>query len=195
MQRAGVLASGNGTILQALLDCAQDAYRVVAVASNNPRARALERAGSRGIDAAFIRDGGALLAHFQAHNVDFVILDGYMRMLGADFVEFYRNRIINAHCSLIPAFCGKGFYGLKVHEAVLERGVKVTGATVHFVNEEYDAGPIILQKAVPVEDGDTPETLQQRVLREAEWLIVPEAARLFAEGKLRIEGNRVAVTE
>jgi len=195
MLRAGVLVSGGGTNLQALLDDREKTYEVACVISSSPKAYALERAAARGVDAVCVRDSAGMIAFLRSHGADFVILAGYLRMLDVGFIRAFENRIINIHPSLIPSFCGKGYYGLKVHEAVIARGVKVTGATVHFVNEEYDAGPIISQKAVPVLPDDTPETLQRRVMREAEWVILPEAARLYAEGRLRIEGNKARIAE
>ena len=129
--------------------------------------------------------------HLDKFGVELIVLAGFMTVLGKSFTEKYKNRIINIHPALIPSFCGDGFYGLKVHEAALEKGVKVTGATVHFVNEETDAGPIILQKAVYIEDDDTPEILQKRVMEQAEWKIFPEAVKLISEGKIKVEGNKV----
>ncbi len=129
--------------------------------------------------------------HLDRFGVELIVLAGFMTVLGKSFTEKYKNRIINIHPALIPSFCGDGFYGLKVHEAALEKGVKVTGATVHFVNEETDAGPIILQKAVYIEDDDTPEILQKRVMEQAEWKIFPEAVKLISEGKIKVEGNKV----
>ena len=132
-----------------------------------------------------------MIGHLESYEVDLVILAGYMTVLGSKFIQRYENKIINIHPALIPSFCGDGFYGLKVHEAALEKGVKITGATVHFVNEETDAGPIILQKAVEVLDGDTPEVLQKRVMEQAEWKIFPEAVKLISEGKIVVENGKV----
>ena len=196
MLRIGVLASGGGTNLQAILDAIDrkelDA-EVVLVVSGRKSAYALERARSRGIDAVFVSGvacaspeeyGEKLIQLFEEKQAGLIVLAGFMTVLSENFIRHFRNRIINIHCSLIPAFCGKGFYGLRVHEAALERGVKITGATVHFVTEECDGGPIILQKAVAVREGDTPETLQLRVMEEAERVILPEAIRMISEGRL-----------
>lgn len=191
--RIAVLVSGGGTNLQALLD-AQEAGKlksgkIVLVISNNPNAYALERAGRYGIatavadkahfptQEAFEEELNRLLAEYCA---ELIILAGFMRILSEAFTKAWPRRILNVHPALIPSFCGKGFYGLKVHEAALEYGVKVTGATVHYVNEIPDGGEIILQKAVPVRKGDTPETLQRRVMEQAEWKLLPRAAELVA---------------
>ena len=136
----------------------------------------------------------ALIEHFKSYDVDLVVLAGFLSMLGKTFVDTYRNRIINVHPSLIPSFCGKGYYGITPHQKALEYGVKVTGATVHFVDFEYDSGPIILQKAIEVMDDDTPESLQLRVMQQAEWELLPEAIKLFKENRLVIEGRRVRIT-
>lgn len=207
MLRIGVLVSGGGTNLQAIMDYIEknktDA-EIVSVVSNRSKAYALERAAAKGVEAVFIsrkQAGGGeeyerrLVEHFKSRNVDLIVLAGFMVILGPVFVNAFENKIINIHPSLIPSFCGEGFYGLKVHEAVLAKGVKVTGATVHFVNLEADDGPIILQKAVEVKDTDTPEVLQKRVMEEAEWIIYPEAIRLIAENKIRIENNIVRRTD
>ena len=191
--RIAVLVSGGGTNLQALLDAEKRGEiphgRIVLVLSGNPAAYALERAKAAGVTArAFSRKqlGGqeafekALLAALDEEKIDLVILAGFLSILSADFTRRYERRMINVHPSLIPAFCGEGYYGLRVHEAALARGVKVTGATVHFVNEIPDGGEIILQKAVAVEEGDTPEILQKRVMREAEWKLLPQAAELVS---------------
>ena len=186
--RVAVLCSGGGTNLQAILDaCASGKIvsgKVVLVVSDSASAYALERAKAAGVET-FVADKRrypdrrereqVILSALGEHAVDLVVLAGFMTILSAAFVQKYPMRMINVHPSLIPSFCGAGFYGLRVHEAALRRGVKVTGATVHFVNEECDGGPIILQKAVSVEEGDTPETLQKRVMREAEWIILPQA--------------------
>lgn len=202
MLRVGILAAGGGTNLQAIID-AVEAGRVTnvelaAVISNKPGVKALERARNHGIRdicvnmkeygdrAEFDR---ALVSAVEAENLDLLVLAGFMVMIPEELVRRYKNRIINVHPSLIPSFCGKGFYGLKVHEAVLDKGVKVTGATVHFVDEVYDNGPIILQKAVEVKNGDTPEILQRRVMEEAEWKILPQAIHLIANGKVRVVNN------
>jgi phosphoribosylglycinamide formyltransferase-1 len=206
MLRLGVLVSGGGTNLQAIIDKIGAGYlkdcRIVTVVSSRPGAYALERAGKHGIPGACISAktfaspeeyDRALTEHFTKNEVGLVVLAGFLSMLGEGFVNAYRDRIINIHPALIPSFCGKGFYGITPHRRALEYGVKVTGATVHFVDFEYDSGPIILQKAVPVLDDDTPETLQQRVMREAEWELLPEAIKLFSEGRLKIEGRRVRI--
>ena len=168
---------------------------VKAVVSSKEGAYALERAKAKGIENTVIRkkdfeNAGdyekALAKYFKDRDIDLIVLAGFMVILGPDFINEFENRIINIHPALIPSFCGEGYYGLHVHEAALKAGVKVTGATVHFVTAECDAGPIILQKAVDVMDDDTPETLQRRVMEQAEWVIYPEAVKLFAEGRLEI---------
>lgn len=203
MLKIGVLVSGGGTNLQAIMDKIKSDNinaQIVSVVSNRSKAYALERARNNGIEAVFIskKEAGSqeayeekLVKHFKDRDVDLIVLAGFMVILGSTFVKAFENKIINIHPALIPSFCGKDFYGLKVHEAALEKGVKVTGATVHFVNEEADAGPIILQKAVEVRDDDTPESLQKRVMEEAEWVIYPEAIKLIADNKLVIENNKV----
>lgn len=204
MLKIGVLVSGGGTNFQAIIDSIESGYiknaQIVTLISSNPNAYALERAKKHNIEGVCIRKKDfensslyekALIEHFESRGVGLVIMAGFMVVIGPDFINAFRNKIMNIHPSLIPSFCGNGFYGLKVHEAALEKGVKVTGATVHFVTEETDAGPIILQKAVYINDDDTPESLQKRVMEEAEWEIFPEAIRLFAEGKIEIVGNNV----
>lgn len=193
--RIAVLCSGGGTNLQALLD-AQAARRlpdgeIALVVSDNAEAFALVRAQRHGVKTAVCDKKAypdraarerAILATLQENAIEFVVLAGFMTILSAQFVGAYAGRTVNVHPSLIPSFCGEGYYGLRVHEAALARGVKVTGATVHFVTEECDGGPIIAQKAVEVREGDTPEVLQQRVMREAEWIILPQAVqRVCAE--------------
>ena len=182
LTRIAVLVSGGGTNLQALIDArragALPSGEIVLVISSRADAYALERAKSAGIESAVCKTEAAILALITEKKIDLIILAGYMSILSADFTARFPQRIINIHPSLIPAFCGKGYYGLHVHEAALRYGVKVTGATVHYVNEIPDGGKIILQKAVDVEPGDTPETLQQRVMRQAEWVILPRAAEL-----------------
>lgn len=188
--RVAVLCSGGGTNLQAILDCAAagniPAGEIALVVSDSASAYALERAKRANV-ATFIADRKtipdrlarerAILDALKEHGIGLVVLAGFMTILSEAFTKAYEMRIINVHPSLIPSFCGPGFYGLKVHEAALARGVKVTGATVHFVNEVCDGGPIIAQKAVYVQEGDTPETLQKRVMREAEWVILPQAVQ------------------
>lgn len=193
MLRVGVLVSGGGTNLQAILDAMDCGIitnaKVEAVISNNPDAYALERAKNHGIPAECVSPknfgnreqfNNALLEKVDAYHLDLIVLAGFLVKIPAEMIKKYRNRIINIHPSLIPSFCGVGFYGLKVHEAALLRGVKLTGATVHFVDEGMDSGPIILQKAVEVKAGDTPEILQKRVMEEAEWKILPEAINMIA---------------
>jgi len=202
----GVLVSGGGTNLQKLIDAQQagkienGAIRVV-VASRTD-AFALERAKRAGIEAIALcrRDypdvesySEALIHALQARDVDLVVLAGFLTITGDNFIKAYENRIMNVHPALLPAFGGKGFYGLHVHEAVLARGCKLTGATVHFANEVCDGGPIILQKAVEVKDGDTPETLQRRVMEEAEWVLLPQAVSLFCEGRLQVKDGKVNI--
>ena len=208
MLKIAGLVSGGGTNLQAVLDAIDNGTiqnaEVKVVISNNAGAYALERAKNHGITgecispktyenrAAFHQ---ALLERLQAYDVDLVVLAGYLVAIPACVVEAFPNRIINIHPSLIPSFCGVGYYGLKVHEGVLNRGVKVTGATVHFVDTGTDTGPIILQKAVEVKQGDTPEVLQRRVMEQAEWKILPEAISLIAAGKVQVEDGKVMIRQ
>ena len=206
MLRLAVLVSGGGTNLQALIDQIEQKKLpkavIEVVISSRKDAYALERAGNHGIKAIVISPkeyadseqfAQALTEALEQNNIDLIVLAGYLYILPENLVKKYKNRIINVHPSLIPAFCGEGYYGLKVHRAVLNRGVKVTGATVHFVDEGTDTGPIILQKAVEVQEGDTPESLQRRVMEEAEWMLLPEAVRLISEGKVTIENNIVKI--
>ncbi len=203
-----VCVSGGGTNLQAIIDAIADGRitnaRIVRVISNNRGAYALTRAKESGIDAVCVspRDYDTREAFHRAFldtvdeaAPDLVVLAGFLVVVPQELVKRYVNRIINIHPSLIPSFCGTGYYGLKVHEAALARGVKVTGATVHFVDEGTDTGPIILQKAVAVCDGDTPQALQQRVMEQAEWQILPRAIDLIANGKLQIQSGRVRIEE
>lgn len=199
-----VCVSGGGTNLQAIMDAIEagkiaDA-KIIRVISNNRNAYALTRARERGIDAVCVspRDyetrelfHEALLHAVDDVKPDLVVLAGFLVVIPQEMIRRYANRIINIHPSLIPSFCGTGYYGLKVHEAVLARGVKITGATVHFVDEGTDTGPIILQKAVEVCGGDTPEILQRRVMEQAEWQILPRAIDLIANGRIRIEDGKV----
>jgi phosphoribosylglycinamide formyltransferase-1 len=194
MIRIAVLVSGGGTNLQALID-AENAGKIPhgkisLVLASNDKAYALERAKKADIPAISVKRKDyasqedfdqALIASLHAYKIDMVILAGYLSILGTSVIDAYRDRMINIHPSLIPSFCGKGFYGLHVHEAALARGVKVTGATVHYVNEIPDGGKIILQKAVEIQDGDTPEILQKRVMEQAEWILLPKAAEMVAE--------------
>ena len=208
MLKIGVLVSGGGTNLQAILDEMAANHlagaQVVTVVSSSPKAYALERAKVSGVEGIVIRKKDfedkvayetAMIEHLKSKGVELVILAGFMVVLGPTFIRAFPNQIINIHPSLIPSFCGDGFYGLHVHEAALAKGVKVSGATVHFVNEETDGGPIILQKAVPVQEGDTPEILQRRIMEEAEWKLLPEAIRLIAQNRLTVRDNRVQIGE
>ena len=195
--RIVVLVSGGGTNLQAIIDGINNNTirdtEIVEVVSNNANAYALTRAKENGINGKCIspkdfasRDdfNKALVAEMDNLNPDLIVLAGYLVNIPAEMVKKYTNKIINIHPSLIPSFCGKGYYGLKVHEGALKRGVKITGATVHFVDEGTDTGPIILQKAVEVKGGDTPEILQKRVMEEAEWIILPKAIDMIAKGEI-----------
>ncbi len=206
MLRIGALVSGGGTNLQAVMDKIESGYlsncSIVAVISSRPDAYALERAARYGIPATCLKRkdfdslddyDAAIIEYFEEHKVDLVIMAGFLSILGRKFNTHYKNRAINIHPSLIPSFCGKGYYGLIPHKKAIEYGVKVTGATVHFVEVEADTGPIILQKPVYIKEEDTPETLQRRVMEEAEWEILPEAIKLFSEGRLVVEGRRVRI--
>lgn len=206
--KIAVLVSGGGTNLQALIDAQKDGIikngEISLVISNNKTAYALERARVNGISSAVVikKDCGSqemfeqkITGLLREHEIDLIVLAGFMSILSESFTKAFPHRIINVHPSLIPAFCGKGFYGLHVHEAALAYGVKVTGATVHFVNEIPDGGEIILQKAVEIKENDTPETLQKRVMTEAEWKILPEAVNLFCEGRLTVKNNKVYIGE
>ena len=197
MKRIAVLVSGGGTNLQAILESERRGEnpngRVSLVVASKPGVYALTRAENFGVDTAVVarRDyadsaafDAALLAVLQAHRIDVVVLAGFLSVLGPSVIAAYPNRILDVHPSLIPSFCGPGFYGLRVHEAALARGVKVTGATVHFVNEECDGGPILLQKAVEVRPDDTPETLQKRVMVEAEWQLLPRAVAMVCNDEV-----------
>ena len=187
--RIAVLVSGGGTNLQALIDANLQVGEIALVVSSRPGVYALERAYQAGIPSVVIAKKGStqeafeekLRAALEEHQIDLIVLAGFLTILSEDFTRRYPRRILNIHPSLIPAFCGEGFYGLRVHEAALERGVKLTGATVHFVNEIPDGGEIILQKAVEVKDGDTPEILQRRVMEQAEWKLLPQAVELVSE--------------
>ena len=197
MLRVVVMVSGGGTNLQAILDAVDNGKitnaEVVAVISNNEGAYAIERAKNHGVPAFVVtpkayetRDAfnEALLATIKACKPDLIVLAGFLVKIPAAMIEAYRNKIINIHPSLIPSFCGVGYYGLKVHEAALARGVKVTGATVHYVDEGTDTGPILFQKAVEVQPDDTPKTLQQRVMEQAEWVLLPQAINAIANGRI-----------
>ncbi len=206
MMRLGIMVSGGGTNLQAIIDKIDSGYlkncKIVTVVSSRPGAYALERAAKHDIPAVCISKKSfpsleeydqALIEHFTSCKVDLVVLAGFLSMLGEGFVKEYQNRIINVHPSLIPSFCGKGYYGIIPHQKVLEYGAKVTGATIHFVDFEYDTGPIIMQKAVQVLDDDTPESLQLRVMQQAEWELLPKAIKLYIEGRIALEGRRVTI--
>ncbi len=206
MLRVGVLVSGGGTNLQAIIDALNSGKitntSIEVVISNNKNAYALERAKNNNIEAVCISPkdfddrslfNEALINKLDEYNLDLIVLAGCMVVLPAELIQNYRNKIINIHPALIPSFCGKGYYGLHVHEKVLERGVKLTGATVHFVDEGTDTGPIIIQKAVEVLDDDTPEVLQKRVMEQAEWIIMPEAINLIANGKVKVEDGKVRI--
>ncbi len=205
-KRIAVLVSGGGTNLQALID-AQGRGEIVngvlaAVISSQPEAFALERAARAGIPHYVIARKSfdsnramttALVDKLKELDIDLVVLAGFMVILTEEMVQAYPNAILNVHPALIPSFCGAGYYGLRVHEKALEYGVKLSGATVHFVSEECDGGPIVLQKAVAVEEGDTPEILQHRIMEQAEWIILPRAVSLFCQDKLSVEGRTVHI--
>lgn len=206
MLNIAVFVSGGGTNLQALID-AQDRGeikngKITFVLASNENAYALERAKKAGIEVGVVNRkqyaskvdyDKAVLKALEGRNIDLIVLAGFLSILGEELVSKYNNRIINVHPSLIPLFCGDGFYGKKVHTAVLNSGMKVTGATVHFVNEITDGGAIILQKAVAIEQGDNEEILQYRVMRQAEWEILPKAVSLFCEGRIKINGNKTEI--
>lgn len=208
MLKIAVLVSGGGTNLQAILDALKEGRitnaSVEAVISNNEDAYALERAKKHGVKAVCVSPASyesrrlyhqALVKTVQSYGVDLVVLAGCMVVMPKEMIEAYPNRIINVHPALIPSFSGTGCYGLLVHEKALSRGVKITGATVHFVDEGTDTGPIILQKAVEVKEGDTPEILQRRVMEQAEWKILPKAIDLIANGKVTVENNKAVIKE
>ena len=206
--KIAVLVSGGGTNLQALIDAQQSGIiksgKIELVIANNSGAYALERAAKAGIKTATVlkKELGSAEAFEQKikdllteNGIEIIVLAGFMAILSENFTKDYPKRIINVHPALIPSFCGDGYYGLHVHEKVLEYGVKLTGATAHFVSEVTDGGPIILQKAVEVKEGDTPEVLQRRVMEEAEWQILPKAISLYCEGRLSVEGRIVHIKE
>lgn len=208
MLKIAVCVSGGGTNLQAIMDSIASGgikdTEISVVISNNPNAYALERAAKNGIPSVCISPKDyadreafhqALLEQLVSSEVDLVVLAGFLVVVPQIVIQAFRNRIINIHPSLIPSFCGTGYYGLKVHEGVLSRGVKVTGATVHFVDEGTDTGPILLQKAVLVKQGDTPKELQQRVMEEAEWVILPKAIDLIAQGKVTVQDGQAWISE
>ena len=198
--RIAVLVSGGGTNLQAIIDAQKSGIisngEISVVIASNSEAYALERAGANNIPCAVVKRKGASQSEFEQgitdilneYNIDLIVLAGFMCILSENFTKRYPERILNVHPSLIPSFCGKGFYGLHVHEAALEYGVKVTGATVHFVNEIPDGGRIIAQKAVAIEDGDTPEILQKRVMEQAEWIILPQAVERVSSDIRKVKG-------
>ena len=206
MLKVVVMVSGGGTNLQAVIDSVKNQTitntEIVGVISNNKNAYALKRAEENGIHSECISPKNyetreifneKLLQAVKAYEPDLIVLAGFLVVIPPAMIGEYKNRMINIHPSLIPSFCGTGYYGLKVHEAALARGVKVVGATVHFVDEGTDTGPIILQKAVEVLQGDTPETLQKRVMEQAEWKILPRAIDLIANGKVTVEGNKTVI--
>ena len=208
MLRVLVCVSGGGTNLQALIDAIRTGKitdtEIVRVISNNPGAYALERAAAAGIEGVCVSPRefsdreqfyDAFLEKVEEARPDLIVLAGFLVVIPGKLIQKYQNRILNIHPSLIPSFCGTGYYGLKVHEKVLERGVKVTGATVHFVDEGTDTGPIVLQKAVAVAPGDTPKSLQQRVMEEAEWELLPAAVNLFAHGRIQVKDGRAVVID
>lgn len=206
VRRIAVLVSGGGTNLQALIDAQRRGEiingEIAAVIASKPGVFALERAKRAGIPGYVVarRDYAsnqamtvALVDKLKNLDIDLVVLAGFMVILTEEMVRAYPNAILNVHPALIPSFCGEGYYGLHVHEKALEYGVKVSGATVHFVSEECDGGPIVLQKAVAVEENDTPETLQRRIMEQAEWVILPRAVSLFCQGRLKVEGRTVRI--
>lgn len=208
MLKVVIMVSGGGTNLQAVIDGVEDGSisntEIVGVISNNKNAYALQRAKDHGISARCISpkdfaDRGEfnekLLEAVDGYEPDLIVLAGFLVVIPPEMTKRYRNRMINIHPSLIPSFCGTGYYGLKVHEAALARGVKVVGATVHFVDEGTDTGPIILQKAVEVQQGDTPEVLQRRVMEQAEWKILPRAIDLIANGRVSVKDGRTAILD
>ena len=208
MKNIVVLVSGGGTNLQALIDAQNRGEikngKITCVISSNPNSYALERAKNNGIDTSVIKRKDydafedydiALTNLIKSKNADLVVLAGFMTILGKIVIKSFENRIINIHPSLIPSFCGEGFYGLHVHESALARGVKVTGATAHFVNQVCDGGPIIIQKAVEIKNGDTPEILQKRVMEQAEWKILPNAVSLFCDDKIKVIGSKTEILD
>lgn len=208
MKNIVVLVSGGGTNLQALIDAQNRGEikngKISCVISSNPNAYALTRAQNNNISTEVIRRkdfaefdeyDNALTELLMSKNADVVVLAGFMTILGSKVISAFENKIINIHPSLIPSFCGEGYYGLRVHEAALKKGVKVTGATAHFVNEVCDGGPIIIQKAVEIKNGDTPEVLQKRVMEQAEWKILPKAVSLFCEDKINVKDNKTEILD
>lgn len=207
-KRIAVLVSGGGTNLQALIDAQRRGEiingEIAAVIASKPGVYALERAKKANIPGYVVARKDfpdsramtiALVDKLKGLNIDLVVLAGFMTIFTEEMVNAYPNAILNVHPALIPSFCGKGYYGLHVHEKVLEYGVKLSGATVHFVSEECDGGPIVLQKAVEVQENDTPETLQRRIMEQAEWVILPRAVSLFCQGRLKVEGRAVRISK
>lgn len=208
MKNIAVLVSGGGTNLQALIDAQSRGEiiggRITCVISSNPSAYALERAKNNNITTYIIKRKDyeqfdeydiALTELLQSNNIDLVVLAGFMTILGSKVINAFENKIINIHPSLIPSFCGEGYYGLRVHQEALKKGVKLTGATAHFVNEICDAGPIIIQKAVEILQDDTPEVLQKRVMEQAEWNILPKAVSLFCQDKIKVKDNKTIILD
>lgn len=208
MKNIVVLVSGGGTNLQALIDAEKSGIikngKITCVISSNPDAYALERAAKNNIPTEvirrrdydeFIEYDKALTALLKSKNADLIVLAGFMTILGHEVISAFENRIINIHPALIPSFCGEGFYGLRVHEAALNKGVKLSGATAHFVNEVCDGGPIIIQKSVEVKSGDTPEVLQKRIMEQAEWKILPQAVSLFCQDKIKVIDNIAIISD
>lgn len=208
MKNIVVLVSGGGTNLQALIDAEKNGIikngKITCVISSNPNAYALERASKNNIPVEIIRRRDynefsaydkALTALLKSKNADLIVLAGFMTILGHEVISAFENRIINIHPALIPSFCGEGYYGLRVHEEALKKGVKLSGATAHFVNEVCDGGPIIIQKAVEVKYGDTPEVLQKRIMEQAEWKILPQAVSLFCQDKITVKDNIAIISD
>ena len=208
MKNIAVLVSGGGTNLQALIDAQNEGIiksgKITCVISSNPDAYALERARNNNIETAVIRRKDfetfleydlALTELLKSKGADLVVLAGFMTILGHQVISEFENRMINIHPALIPSFCGEGYYGLRVHKAVLEKGVKLSGATTHFVTEECDAGPIIMQRAVEVKNDDTPETLQRRIMENVEWKILPLSVELFCSDKITVKDNKTYIID
>ena len=208
MKNIAVLVSGGGTNLQALIDAQNEGIiksgKITCVISSNPDAYALERARNNNIETAVIRRKDfetfleydlALTELLKSKGADLVVLAGFMTILGHQVISEFENRMINIHPALIPSFCGEGYYGLRVHKAVLEKGVKLSGATTHFVTEECDAGPIIMQRAVEVHNDDTPETLQRRIMENVEWKILPISVELFCSDKIKVKDNKTYIID
>ena len=206
IKKIGVLVSGGGTNLQALIDAEKagglGGGKITLVISSKPDVYALERARNNGIEAITLARKDydsvsdyslALADRLSEAEIDLVVLAGFLTIIDKNMYERFENRILNVHPALIPSFCGKGYYGLRVHEAALEKGVKISGATVHIVTPECDAGPIVLQKAVEVKEGDTPEALQKRIMEEAEWKILPEAVKLFCEDRITVKDGKTII--